>query len=99
MKVDDSAKEYLKLSLDVGSWMRISINAGGCNGFEQVFSQTCDTYPGDHIFDGLVVIDSASLDLLGDCTLSHVSSIAGNSLELVVTGATSHCGCGRSFSI
>jgi iron-sulfur cluster assembly protein len=99
MKVDDSAKAYLKLSLDARCWMRITINAGGCNGFEKIFAQTDHTCQGDHIFEGVVVVDNHSLDLLGECTLSYVSNIEGAALELMVKGAVSQCGCGRSFDI
>ena len=97
MKVDVSAQQHLNTLLKPGSYLRVSIEAGGCQGFEKKFQITQETDPDDCILDSCVVVDPVSLDLIGDATLVYRSNLQGSRFELMIPQATSTCGCGMSF--
>ena len=98
IQVSSSAEAQLKTVLQPGSWFRISVVAGGCSGFEKRFDIT-QTLEQDDIFVGSVVIDPTSVELLGPAVLSYTVTLAEQKFVLDVPGATSSCGCGKSFNI
>lgn len=99
MKIDASASAQLKRILQPGHLMRIEVRAGGCNGFEKIFSTTDTVEPEDQLFDNQVVVDSVSGELLANSVLIYRDDLSGSQFELSVPEALSNCGCGRSFAL
>jgi iron-sulfur cluster insertion protein len=85
-----------------GVRLRISVSAGGCAGFQYVFTFDDDMTDDDHIFgdqQAQVVIDEISLDLLKGSCLDFEETLMGASLVVKNNpNAVSGCGCGTSFS-
>ncbi len=85
-----------------GSMLRISIDGGGCSGFQYVFGIDATRTDEDIAIerDGAVVlIDETSLQLLGGSTIDFVDDLIGQSFKIVNPNATASCGCGTSFSV
>lgn len=82
--------------------LRLTVNGGGCQGFEYQFDFETKLEQDDHLFekDGAgVVIDSASLDFLDGSEIDFVEEMIGSSFKINNPNAKSSCGCGTSFSI
>jgi iron-sulfur cluster insertion protein len=82
--------------------VRLSIDAGGCQGFNKVWNTTDTLEPDDVLFEcnsGHLVIDSISLELISDATIDYVNDLNGSYFKVEIPGAVSTCGCGSSFSI
>jgi iron-sulfur cluster assembly accessory protein len=85
-----------------GSMLRVSVNGGGCSGFEYGFDVDQMRQPDDTVVqrDGAVVlIDETSMQFLKGSTLDFVDDLIGQSFKIENPQATSSCGCGTSFSI
>lgn len=85
-----------------GAMLRISVEGGGCSGFQYKFdvdrTQTAD----DLVIarDGAVVlVDSASVPFLEGSEVDFVDDLIGASFRVNNPNATASCGCGTSFSI
>ena len=84
--------------------LRVAVEAGGCNGFQYQFILTP---PGGLNADdvriekngALVVVDPASLDLLGGAELTFEDKLMGAHFSVTNPNAASSCGCGTSFSL
>ena len=78
--------------------LRIEIRAGGCSGFEQVFSfdhQQLD----DQLIANRVLVDPVSFELIENAVLDYRQGIGEAKYRLTIPEAVSSCGCGRSFQI
>jgi iron-sulfur cluster insertion protein len=85
-----------------GAMLRVSVEGGGCSGFQYGFSFDNNAQVDDHLFerDGVkVVIDDASLDLLSGAEIDFVEDLVGAAFQVKNPNAKSSCGCGSSFSI
>ncbi len=85
-----------------GSFLRISVNGGGCSGFQYAFdivpgAEDSDLILGDS--DSRLAIDLVSLDLLKGAKIDFVDDLMGQSFKIDNPNATASCGCGTSFSI
>ena len=84
------------------SALRVAVLAGGCSGFQYRFELDQDAAPDDVVLecDGArVVIDPASLDLLGGAELDYTDELMGSHFAVRNPNARSACGCGTSFSV
>lgn len=86
----------------VGTLFRISVEGGGCTGFQYKFS--FDTKPAaDDIVierDGvMVVVDPISIAYMAGSKLDYVEDLMGSTFRVDNPKATAKCGCGSSFSI
>ncbi len=82
--------------------LRLSVLAGGCSGFQYRFELDRETQPDDVVIerDGArVLVDPASLDLLGGAELDYADELMGSHFTVRNPNATSSCGCGTSFSV
>jgi len=87
---------------DEALMLRITVDGGGCNGFQYKFDFDRATGDADHVFerDGVkVVIDDVSLDLLAGGQVDFKQDLIGSYFAVENPNATSSCGCGTSFSI
>ncbi|KAI5794338.1 iron sulfur assembly protein [Peziza echinospora] len=91
--------------------LRISVEAGGCHGFQYLISLDENpplTFPeneedADTVFDqdgARVIIDGPSLELLNGASVDFTTELIGRQFKVVgIPGAGSSCGCGTSFDI
>ena len=93
--------EILK-SEPAGAMLRVSVQGGGCSGFQYKFD--VDRAKGDDDIvvarDGAtVLIDSVSLQYLAGSEIDFVDNLLGQSFQIKNPNAVASCGCGTSFSI
>ena len=85
-----------------GSFLRISVNGGGCSGFQYAFDIVSAAEDGDVILgdaDARVAIDPVSLDFMKGAKIDFVDDLMGQSFKIDNPNATASCGCGTSFAI
>jgi iron-sulfur cluster assembly accessory protein len=82
--------------------LRLSVEGGGCSGFQYRFG-LADSIEADDIQaqgDGAaLVIDPMSLDLVRGSAVDFVESRGGKSFKVTNPQAQAGCGCGSSFSV
>lgn len=82
--------------------LRLSVDGGGCAGFQYVFALADGVEPDDVVAarDGVtLVVDPVSLDLVRGASVDYVESLGGAAFRVENPQAASGCGCGTSFSI
>ncbi len=82
--------------------LRVAVLAGGCSGFQYSFKLDPAIGPDDRLIpagQARVVVDEASLELLGGGQLDYSDALIGAHFTVRNPNATSSCGCGTSFSI
>jgi iron-sulfur cluster assembly accessory protein len=85
-----------------GSMLRISVNGGGCSGFQYGFDIDRSRQPDDIVVErngATVLVDETSLQFLKGSVVDFVDDLIGQSFKIENPQATSSCGCGTSFSI
>jgi iron-sulfur cluster assembly accessory protein len=85
-----------------GSMLRISVNGGGCSGFQYAFDVDRTRQDDDLVIekDGArVLVDSVSLQYMDGSTIDFVDDLIGQSFQIKNPQATASCGCGTSFSL
>jgi iron-sulfur cluster insertion protein len=80
-------------------YLRLTIEGGGCSGFQYIFAWDATINPEDKIFDGAVTTDPMSLPFLNGATLDYVVGLMGEDFKITNPNASSGCGCGTSFAI
>jgi len=81
---------------------RVSVEGGGCSGFQYRFDLVTETTPDDLLVerDGArVVVDPISLGFLQGAELDFVDDLIGAQFKLNNPNVTAACGCGTSFSV
>jgi iron-sulfur cluster insertion protein len=99
--ISDSAKVRIAKILvgePEGSRLRVSVQGGGCSGFQYNLDFDTNLNDDDSQFD-TVVVDATSLELLKESTLDYVESLGSAAFEIKNPNATAKCGCGNSFSV
>lgn len=84
------------------SFLRITVEGGGCSGFQYKFALDQTSQEGDTLFtqgNAQVVVDATSLALLQDSTLDYTEDLAQSTFIIQNPNAASKCGCGNSFSL
>lgn len=84
------------------SRFRVSVQGGGCSGFQYNFFIDAQLTQDDKIFtqdDIEVVIDFISLSLINGAQLDYEEDLSGAKFVIKNPNAASACGCGNSFSI
>lgn len=82
--------------------LRLSVDGGGCSGFQYKFGFADAPEAGDAITetDGVrLVVDDISLDLVRGCSVDYVESLGGAAFKVDNPNAASGCGCGTSFAV
>jgi iron-sulfur cluster assembly accessory protein len=93
--------EILK-SESAGAMLRVSVEGGGCSGFQYKFDIEHAKAEDDLEIarDGAVVlIDPMSLQFMAGAEIDFVDDLIGASFKVANPNATAACGCGTSFSI
>ncbi|MBC7831742.1 MAG: iron-sulfur cluster insertion protein ErpA [Hyphomicrobium sp.] len=82
--------------------LRVSVEGGGCSGFQYKFDLVPDAGDDDTILEragAKVVIDQVSLGFLAGSEIDFVDDLIGASFRVNNPKATASCGCGTSFSL
>lgn len=82
--------------------LRLSVEGGGCSGFQYRFGLAEGVDPDDSIAetDGVkLVVDSVSIDLVRGSEVDFVESLGGAAFRVTNPQAASGCGCGTSFAV
>jgi iron-sulfur cluster assembly accessory protein len=93
--------EILK-SEPAGTMLRVSVEGGGCSGFQYKFDMARDKEPDDLVIarnGAVVLIDPVSVDHMAGSEIDFVDDLIGASFKVKNPKATASCGCGTSFSL
>jgi iron-sulfur cluster assembly accessory protein len=81
---------------------RISVEGGGCSGFEYRFDLVPNSEPEDILIERAgadVLVDSLSLSYLAGSEIDYIDDLMTASFKIRNPNATASCGCGTSFSV
>ena len=82
--------------------LRVSVEGGGCSGFQYKFDLVGDHGADDLVIErngAIVIIDPVSLQYMEGAEIDFVDDLIGASFKIKNPVATASCGCGTSFSI
>lgn len=82
--------------------LRLSVEGGGCSGFQYRFGLAEAVETDDIRAEGegaSLVVDPVSLDLVRGSAIDFVESLGGKSFQVTNPLAQAGCGCGSSFSV
>jgi len=85
-----------------GAMLRISVEGGGCSGFQYKFVVDHARTDDDLVIEqdsAVILVDSASQPFLAGSEVDFVDDLIGASFRVNNPNATTSCGCGTSFSI
>jgi iron-sulfur cluster assembly accessory protein len=85
-----------------GSMLRISVEGGGCSGFQYKFDFTTTRNDDDLVIEkagATVLVDEISLPYMAGTELDWVEDLIGSAFKLQNPNAVANCGCGTSFSV
>lgn len=99
-----AAKRIVELvKADTGARLfRVSVEGGGCSGFQYRFELANETAPDDILIErdgATVAIDPVSADFVKGSEIDFVDELIGAQFKIKNPNATASCGCGTSFSI
>lgn len=101
--VDESARARIahlrEKSGKPGLVLRVSVEGGGCSGFQYKMTLADRPEPDEKVFGDCVATDTLSLDFLKDSEVLFESGLAGSEFRIDNPNAASGCGCGLSFSV
>ncbi len=82
--------------------LRVSVNGGGCSGFQYDFTITDERQEDDIAIErdgAILLIDPVSMGFMEGSTLDFVDDLIGQSFKVQNPLAKASCGCGTSFTI
>jgi iron-sulfur cluster assembly accessory protein len=85
-----------------GTMLRISVQGGGCSGFQYKFDTERAKADDDVVIEragATVLIDPVSLDYMAGSEIDFVDDLIGSSFKVHNPKATASCGCGTSFAL
>ena len=85
-----------------GAMLRVSVEGGGCSGFQYKFDIARDRADDDLVLTragAVVLIDPVSVDYMAGSQIDFVDDLIGQSFKINNPKATASCGCGTSFSL
>src|ERR1700722_20015113 len=85
-----------------GTMLRLSVEGGGCSGFQYKFDMDQAREPDDIMIerDGAVLlIDPVSLGYLAGSEIDFVDDLIGAAFRVNNPQAKASCGCGTSFAL
>ena len=101
---ENAARRVSEIAEKLGKvpFLRLSVEGGGCSGFQYKFGLT-DAIDADDIVEKVngatLVVDPISLDLVRGSAVDFVESLGGKAFQVTNPNAASGCGCGSSFSV
>jgi iron-sulfur cluster assembly accessory protein len=86
----------------VGTMLRVSVEGGGCSGFQYRFDTERAKADDDTLIErdgATVVIDAVSAQYLSGSEIDFVDDLIGAAFKINNPNATASCGCGTSFAL
>ncbi len=99
---DRAARRISEIAPEETPLFRITVEGGGCSGFQYRFDLVNDRGDDDIVIqqDGAtVLVDSISAEYLAGSELDFVDDLMGQRFQVRNPNATASCGCGTSFSL
>ncbi|XP_052001842.1 iron-sulfur cluster assembly 2 homolog, mitochondrial [Xyrauchen texanus] len=101
--LSESCVKRLTEIMDKGEYLRITVEGGGCSGFQYKFSVDNVRNEDDRVFErngvGLI-IDQDSLEFVKGSTVDFSQELIRSSFQVLKNPQADHgCSCGSSFSI
>lgn len=85
-----------------GTFLRLSVEGGGCSGFSYKYDMTTEQGEDDFVIEkegAKIVVDRISLDYVKGSQLDYVADLMGSAFKIHNPMATAKCGCGSSFAV
>jgi iron-sulfur cluster assembly accessory protein len=85
-----------------GTMLRISVEGGGCSGFQYKFDMEREQAGDDLVIareGAVVLIDPVSVQYMAGSEIDFVDDLIGASFKVKNPNATASCGCGTSFAL
>ena len=85
-----------------GTMLRLSVEGGGCSGFQYKFDMDREQAPDDLLIrrdQAVILIDQLSLGYLAGSEIDFVDDLIGASFRVNNPNAKASCGCGTSFAL
>lgn len=85
-----------------GTFLRLSVEGGGCSGFSYKYDVTREQGDDDLVIEkegAKVVVDRISLDYVKGSQLDYKADLMGSAFKISNPQATAKCGCGSSFAV
>jgi iron-sulfur cluster insertion protein len=100
----NAARRVAEIAVKLGKSpvLRLSVEGGGCSGFQYRFGLAESVEDDDIIAQGegaQLVVDPISLDLVRGSAVDFIESLGGKSFQVTNPQAQAGCGCGSSFSV
>ncbi|KAG5285151.1 hypothetical protein AALO_G00000090 [Alosa alosa] len=103
VRLSESCVKRLGEILVKGEYLRISVEGGGCSGFQYKFSVDNSRNQDDRVFeqDGVgVIVDQESLEFVKGSTVDFTQELIRSSFQVLKNPQADHgCSCGSSFSV
>lgn len=103
LNISNSCVERLNKIAPAGTFLRITVDGGGCSGFQYRFDLDSKFTEDDIIIEkegAKVVVDNISLDFLRGSTVEYHEELIRSAFRIADNPqADSKCSCGTSFSI
>ncbi len=103
INVDKSAvkriEELRASQKKAGLMLRVTVNGGGCSGFQYALELTEQITKDDETFENAVVTDDMSLPFLDGSIIRYDEGLIGSEFVVENPNAKTGCGCGASFSV
>jgi iron-sulfur cluster assembly accessory protein len=85
-----------------GTMLRVSVEGGGCSGFQYKFDMEHAKAADDLVIsrdNAVVLIDPVSVNYMAGSEIDFVDDLIGASFKVKNPQAKASCGCGTSFAL
>ena len=79
--------------------LRVTVEGGGCSGFQYILELTEEVKDKDLKFAECVITDDISMPFLEGSTIKFKDDLIGSEFVIDNPNAQSGCGCGTSFAV
>ena len=79
--------------------LRVTVEGGGCSGFQYILELTDQVQDKDETFADSVITDDISMPFLEGSTIKFKDDLIGSEFIIDNPNAQSGCGCGTSFAV
>mgnify|MGYP003450133994 FL=1 len=93
-------KEMMEHNEEVGAFLRVGVNGGGCSGLTYGMSFTMDKNDDDLLdeqHDLPIVVSAEDAPILQGTKIDYKQSLMGGGFTIDNPNAIANCGCGTSF--